>query len=109
LLDEENFGFFGWGGDIDYCIRVRKVGFEVMVTDRAFLNHLGRATADHVFVDYKPKALQDFRLGMKRKYGRFWGRFQEVGMLRRTLKALRSSITSTQWFAALTMRTSRAN
>ncbi|WP_200933843.1 MULTISPECIES: glycosyltransferase family 2 protein [unclassified Rhodococcus (in: high G+C Gram-positive bacteria)] len=43
--DERNFGSTGWGADVDFCIRATAEGFGSYVTERAFINHFGRATA----------------------------------------------------------------
>lgn len=94
MFDEDAFGFFGWGADIDYCIRARAAGLPVVVSHRSFLNHLGRVTATSLFPDYKPLALVDYRRGMIKKYGRFWGRHLANSPARQTWLALRSFATS---------------
>lgn len=44
-LDEIHFGSTGWGADIEYAVRVRRAGYDVRVTEQAFLNHLKGSTA----------------------------------------------------------------
>jgi len=94
FLDDVHFGFFGWGADIDYCIRVRENGFKVLVSQGAYLNHIGKATASTITNTYKRQALYEYRVGMTRKYGRFWGRYLETSLLRKLLKTARGFLTS---------------
>ncbi len=93
-LDEASFGFFGWGVDVDYCIRARNAGRKIAVSHRSYLNHLARSTADSVFPDYKQRALGDYRRGMGKKYGRFWGRHLSFNPVARGAFALRSFANS---------------
>jgi len=72
FLDEHHFGKHGWGADLDYAIRVRRAGAFVMVTHRAFLNHLGRQTANKVSSDWMHRAVDEMEAGMTVKYGAHW-------------------------------------
>jgi GT2 family glycosyltransferase len=72
-LDCRTFGKFAWGADVDLCIRVREAGFGIYVTERSFVNHLGKVSASecHGRRRYTNTALLDMRRGMRRQYGRY--------------------------------------
>lgn len=73
LLDEQHFSETGWGADVDYALRVRSSGAEVLVTERAYLNHLRGQTAVNVFGEgYVGKGLQELEFGLTSKYGSRW-------------------------------------
>jgi hypothetical protein len=72
LIDEQTWPRHGWGCDKDYALRVRFAGGRVHVTERAYLNHLGRRTAaaqpgyDEVDAEAENDA------GMAAKWGPEW-------------------------------------
>ncbi len=72
LFDEEHFGTYSWGDAVDYCIRLKRAGMSVCVTEAAFCNHLKAATANQLYVsnaDYEGKAWKEYLAGMTAKYG----------------------------------------
>lgn len=71
-MDAERFGNFGWGGDFDYCIRAREAGFDVIVTQRAYFNHVGGGTNKLLEENYKGDAGSEMHTGMLDKYGLGW-------------------------------------
>lgn len=73
-LDAKNFGRRGWGAIEDYVLRVRALGGDAVVTERAYLQHAGSATAHEVMSSYERYAMAEMRLGMRRKYGPDWRR-----------------------------------
>ncbi len=72
LLDETRFGLFGWGAIDDLCLRARRAGYAVVVTERAYLQHAQGSTADRVHGIYEHVARAEMWLGMSRKHGRRW-------------------------------------
>lgn len=75
VLDEEAFGQTGWGADLDLALRVRRAGWHVVVTDRAFLSHATASTAHtaHGGADeYWKRGDADLRRGLEAKWGRDW-------------------------------------
>ena len=73
-LDTRSFGRFGWGADIDLCIRVREAGFGIYASEMAFMNHLGKKTAldGGSIGSYHLRAGLSMRRGMRKIYGRDW-------------------------------------
>lgn len=71
-LDERTFGQFAWGADIDLCIRARRAGFGVYITERSFVHHLDKVSASEAFGKnrYFLRANHDCQRAMKRLYGR---------------------------------------
>lgn len=71
-LDAATWPHFGWGCDKDLCMRVRSAGGVVVVSERSFLNHIGRGTAalDPHFLEEAAEAENDE--GMLGKYGEGW-------------------------------------
>ncbi len=47
-LDTTSFGRCGWGADLELCFRIRQSGHGCYVTERSYLNHFGRRTANAV-------------------------------------------------------------
>jgi GT2 family glycosyltransferase len=75
FLDEQAFGASGWGADLDYCLRARRAGLEVYVTERAYLNHLREQTVRAVTDDYdayRDRALRELETNMTAKWGPAW-------------------------------------
>ncbi|WP_328856010.1 glycosyltransferase family 2 protein [Williamsia herbipolensis] len=75
-LDERTFGRFAWGADVDLSLRLREEGFRIVATERSFLNHFGRRTADVVAGRRRYQLFGGFSMsrGLKRIYGRHWSR-----------------------------------
>jgi GT2 family glycosyltransferase len=71
-LDEAHFGRRGWGAIEDYCLRVRSLGLQVVVTRRAYLAHSRGSTANATQSNYHRYAASEFRRGMRRKWGSSW-------------------------------------
>ncbi len=71
LLDERRFGRHGWGGIDDYFLRARNAGFDVAVTYRSFVQHLGGGSAGRT-TRYAYFAQAEMIVGMTRKYGTHW-------------------------------------
>jgi GT2 family glycosyltransferase len=72
LLDERSWPRYGWGCDKDYALRVRQAGGEVRVTERAYLNHLGRRTAATAPWYDEAEAEAENNAGMTVKWGQDW-------------------------------------
>lgn len=75
LLDEQSFGVTGWGADVDLAARVRRARLRVLVTERAYLNHLPASTAREVHADYDAywaAGTEDLQAGLAAKYGPRW-------------------------------------
>jgi hypothetical protein len=74
-LDSETFGFYGFGVDVDYCIRAKRAGFRIAVCNSALLWHEHGRTA-HVVADgreaYREQARTEGSDGLLRKYGEEW-------------------------------------
>ena len=97
LLDAESWPRHGWGCDKDYALRVRQIGGSVWVTERCYLNHLGRQTAV-TFGGYSERAAEDENdSGMAAKWGSQWvdrlfEGFEGLTRVGRTQSALRESL-----------------
>jgi GT2 family glycosyltransferase len=72
ILDERTWPRYGWGCDKDYALRVRQNGGEVRVTERAYLNHLGRMTAAKAQWYDEREAEEENNAGMCTKWGPGW-------------------------------------
>lgn len=72
VLDAETFGVTGWGGDLDYCHRIKQAGFDVAVTFRSYINHFHQGTVKVVFGDWNSIAGPDMEQAMNSKYGPGW-------------------------------------
>jgi len=72
LLDERTWPRYGWGADKDYALRVRLAGGHVQVTERAYLNHLGRQTAAAIPWYDEAEAEAENNAGMTSKWGAGW-------------------------------------
>ena len=83
LLDAKHFGRHGWGGIDDYFLRSRRAGYDVAVTYRSFVMHLGGASAGRT-VRYAYFAQAEMIIGMTRKYGRNLARQLRARALRRS-------------------------
>lgn len=72
LLDERTWPRYGWGCDKDYALRTRQAGGSVWVTERSYLNHLGRQTAAKTTWYNEQEAEAENDLGMAAKWGPAW-------------------------------------
>jgi GT2 family glycosyltransferase len=72
LVDEIGWPSYGWGCDKDYCLRARLAGGSIWVTERAFLNHLGRQTAQTINGYSESDAELENDRGMAAKWGPNW-------------------------------------
>lgn len=74
-LDTAAWPRFGWGCDKDYALRARLAQGRVVVTAQAYLNHLGRQTADVLYPpDWIDQAHRENANGMKLRWGLHWKR-----------------------------------
>src|SRR5450755_1325787 len=72
LLDERTWPRYGWGCDKDYALRIRQAAGSVWVTERAYLNHLGRQTAAKATRYNEREAETENDVGMATKWGPAW-------------------------------------
>jgi hypothetical protein len=72
FVDEHTWPRYGWGCDKDYALRVRHCGGTVAVTERSFLNHLGRQTASQQPSYDETEAEAENDAGMAAKWGTDW-------------------------------------
>jgi glycosyltransferase involved in cell wall biosynthesis len=72
FIDEHTWPRYGWGCDKDYALRVRHCGGTVAVTERSFLNHLGRQTASRQPGYDEAEAEAENDTGMAAKWGAAW-------------------------------------
>jgi hypothetical protein len=72
FVDEHTWPRYGWGCDKDYALRVRHCGGTVAVTERSFLNHLGRQTASQQPGYDEAEAEAENDAGMAAKWGTDW-------------------------------------
>lgn len=71
-LDERRFGRHGWGAMEDLCVRARRAGVPVHVTERAYVSHTRAVTARAVNSRYATFAVAEMHYGLARKWGRSW-------------------------------------
>ncbi|HEY6315542.1 MAG TPA: glycosyltransferase family 2 protein [Streptosporangiaceae bacterium] len=72
FLDEQHWPMYGWGCDKDFALRVRAAGGSVWVTERSYLNHLGRQTARELSGYSELEAERENDQGMLQKWGYDW-------------------------------------
>jgi GT2 family glycosyltransferase len=75
LLDEEQFGKYGWGGVEDLCFRARSAGLRIIATRAAYAHHIGggHQTASQVIGNrYLQLADAEGNSGMSQKWGPHW-------------------------------------
>jgi len=72
LIDQTTWPRYGWGADKDYALRVRSTGGRVAVSERAYLNHLGRQTAATAAWYDEAEAEAENDSGMAAKWGPDW-------------------------------------
>lgn len=72
LLDHEHFGKYGWGADLEYGLRVRNTGYDVVVTHLAYLNHERGSTAKVLIPNYNKLAGEAMITGFCTKWGDNW-------------------------------------
>jgi len=86
-LDTEPFGFYGYGADVDFCIRVKMAGFPVFAAMGAILWHQHHATGSLLEENrgrYRAKASRSGWLGLVKKYGLRWRRKSRSIMLKKS-------------------------
>ena len=73
-LDDRSFGEFGWGADLDLCLRVRDAGFGIYASELSFLNHFGKKTAlaNVSAFSYEYRSGRAMRRGLNRIHGKKW-------------------------------------
>lgn len=64
-FDLRSFGRCGWGIDLDLALRARAAGYGVYTTEMAYINHLGRMTANLHFGRR--------RYELRANFGTIWG------------------------------------
>ncbi len=72
LLDEQHFGKFGWGADIDYALKVRQLKKPIYVTGLSYLHHERASTAKTINTKYGDVAGEEMEKGMNKKWGKNW-------------------------------------
>lgn len=72
FLDERHWPTHGWGCDKDFALRVRAADGSVWVTERSYLNHLGRQTARELSGYSELEAERENDQGMRQKWGNNW-------------------------------------
>lgn len=76
LLDAETFAPIGWGAEIDYSLRARENGLDLVVTRLSYLHHTKSATGRVVFEgglrEYAERGFPVAMEGLERKWGPHW-------------------------------------
>jgi GT2 family glycosyltransferase len=72
MLDEINFGEYGWGADYDYCLRAKALNIPIYTSHLSYLNHMHQGTAKTIDSDWSSLAGNEMELGMTNKYGPEW-------------------------------------
>lgn len=75
LLDASTFSPVGWGAEIDYGLRARAAGLDVVVTSLAYLHHEKSVTGTSIFEGLEGYAARGYPVlieGMARKWGEDW-------------------------------------
>lgn len=82
LLDAETFSPVGWGAEIDYGLRARDAGLEVVLTRMAYLHHELQVTAKTVFEggssEYAEVGFPAALDGLKQNWGDDWQRLAGI-------------------------------
>jgi GT2 family glycosyltransferase len=71
-LNADAFPNYGWGADIEYCIRTRLAGYDVVSTEMAYINHFHQGSAKHVEENWSGKAGMEMEAGMTSLFGENW-------------------------------------
>jgi GT2 family glycosyltransferase len=72
-LDADSYAPYGYGAEIDLCVRARHHGFDVIVTNLAFLHHDRGVTAhDVVGEGYEDQATATMLAALERRWGPKW-------------------------------------
>jgi GT2 family glycosyltransferase len=79
LLDETHWPRWGWGCDKDFCLRARRTGKQVVVTERAYLSHLARGTVRQIPGFSELAAELENDQGMDLKWGSGWRQILYAG------------------------------
>jgi GT2 family glycosyltransferase len=81
VLDAETFGLVGWGADVDYCLRARAAGIDIVVTRLSFLHHDKSVTGKTVYDGLEGYAAEGFPAlvrGLEAKWGPDWRRLAAI-------------------------------
>lgn len=73
-LDLQTFRRHGWGVDLDLALRARDSGFGLYITEMAYINHFGHATAVATFGRRRYEWQANFEKvrGLRQLHGRDW-------------------------------------
>jgi len=73
-LDLQTFRRYGWGVDLDLALRARDAGFGLYITEMAYINHFGHATAVATFGRRRYEWQANFEKvrGLRQLHGRDW-------------------------------------
>jgi GT2 family glycosyltransferase len=71
-LDQEAFPYQGYGADIDYALRARKMGLRCLVTDAAYVHHLRRGTMELIPEETGEFHRHEILTGLDAKWGPSW-------------------------------------
>jgi len=73
-LDLQTFRRHGWGVDLDLALRARDAGFGLYITEMAYINHFGHATAVATFGRRRYEWQANFEKvrGLRQLHGRDW-------------------------------------
>lgn len=76
LLDADTFAPVGWGAEVDYSLRARAAGLELVVTRLSYLHHEKSVTASTAFSggleEYAQRGYPVMIDGLRRKWGEGW-------------------------------------
>ena len=76
LLDAETFAPVGWGAEVDYSLRARAAGLELVVTRLSYLHHEKSTTAATAFEgglqEYAERGYPVMLDGLRKKWGDGW-------------------------------------
>ena len=72
LLDEDAFGWHGYGADIDYALRARAAGMGSIVAETCFVSHGRRGTIGLLEADVETKVPQISWDALASKWGSDW-------------------------------------
>lgn len=76
LLDADTFSPVGWGAELDYSLRARAAGLELVVTRLSYLHHEKSVTATTAFAggleEYGRRGYPVMMEGLRHKWGEDW-------------------------------------
>jgi len=78
VLDAETFAPIGWGAEVDYSLRAKDAGLELVATGLSYLHHEKSATGRAIFegglLEYATRGYPVAMEGLERKWGHAWRR-----------------------------------